>query len=317
MFGRIVRRRSCLAFIVAISLAIYLTTGPVYFLVKSNWEGVLYVKNLLTAKKYSHDYPTSTAFLYSVDMSLALDFNCTECLSSLTNAEYTTLTPHEPEFTYYDTDQLADMGSSLGCLPKNFGYSKQEGEEVFPWKAYPTCESQVKDPFPMIHIDLDTNLLSMNCTSKAKPKFLLGPVDNRKFTMRREVEDLWEIQEYHGKPVEIKAWHEFALGTCTDEEFFDQATYMLRPNFTAALLAKNNTRHWQAETGVVRRPLIVFMLVIDSYSRRHFFRKMPETVAFLNGLNKLDKYRVFDFKLHNTIGGNSVANQVPLLTRKG
>mmetsp|Transcript_33396 Transcript_33396/g.58545 ORF Transcript_33396/g.58545 Transcript_33396/m.58545 type:complete len:737 (+) Transcript_33396:58-2268(+) len=315
MRGNSSRRCNRLSLVLFVCIGFYMLTGPVYLYVKSNWHSFLYVKNILTAKKYTGTYPTSTAFSYSTDFSLAEAQSCPDCSFKLTNAEYLEATPQEPTFLYEDSDSLAKLNATLACLPKNFGYSREEGDKIFPHKEYPTCASQVKDPYPMIHIDLETNRLSMNCSSRADGKFLLGPTDNRKFTMRREVEDLWQIKKYPGKPIEIEPWHEFALGTCSDSEFFDQATYMLRPNYTASLIAKNHTRHWQKETGVSRRPLIVFLLVVDSYSRRHFFRKMPETVEYLNGLNKQSKYRVFDYKLHNIIGGNSVANQVPLLTK--
>lgn len=306
-----------LTLIALVCLGFYFVTGPLYYAVKTNWGGVLYVKNIFTAKKYDSNYPTSTAFRYSSDPASTLAL--TDTLPRLTTScplQSLADTPMEPEFGYDDTDLVAEIGSSFACLPKNFGYSKSDGEEVFPWKAYPTCESQVKDPYPMIHLDLDHNLLYMNCSSSAKGRYLLGPTDSRKFTMRREVEDIWQVRDYTGKPARIEPWHEFALGTCSDEAFFDQATYLLRPNATAALYAKNRTQQLQAETGVTRKPLIVFLLVVDSYSRRHFFRKMPETLEFLNTLNQQKEYRVFDFKMHNTIGGNSVANQVPILTSK-
>jgi hypothetical protein len=50
-------------------------------------------------------------------------------------------------------------------------------------------------------------------------------------------------------------------------------------------------------------------LVVDSFSRRHFFRKLPVTVDYLNELNKGADYRVFDFKLHNIRGKDSIMNQ--------
>lgn len=53
------------------------------------------------------------------------------------------------------------------------------------------------------------------------------------------------------------------------------------------------------------------MLTIDSYSRRHFFRKLPKTVEFLNSL-KGSKYSVFDFKVHNIYSATSVENMVPV-----
>ena len=56
------------------------------------------------------------------------------------------------------------------------------------------------------------------------------------------------------------------------------------------------------------------MLTLDSLSRRHFFRKLPKVIDFMNSLNldKNSKFSIFDFKLHNILGGDSPENQVPI-----
>ena len=57
-------------------------------------------------------------------------------------------------------------------------------------------------------------------------------------------------------------------------------------------------------------------MTVDSFSRRHFFRKMKKTVSLLNSLNANQTYQAFDFKLHNLKGGNSIENMVPILGTK-
>lgn len=42
------------------------------------------------------------------------------------------------------------------------------------------------------------------------------------------------------------------------------------------------------------------------------YRKLPKTVEYLESLNKEEEYAVFDFKIHNILGHNSVSNQVPI-----
>ena len=58
--------------------------------------------------------------------------------------------------------------------------------------------------------------------------------------------------------------------------------------------------------------MIILLLIIDSFSRNHFFRKLPTTLKFLNGLNKESNYSVFDFKLHNVFDDASVENMVAI-----
>ena len=56
------------------------------------------------------------------------------------------------------------------------------------------------------------------------------------------------------------------------------------------------------------------MLTIDSYSRKHFFRKLPKTTEYLNQLNSGSEFAVFDFQLHNILSGDSVENMIPVLS---
>jgi hypothetical protein len=58
------------------------------------------------------------------------------------------------------------------------------------------------------------------------------------------------------------------------------------------------------------------MLTVDSFSRRHFYRKLPKTINFMNEINSAnssyENHTVFDFKLHNLLSGDSVENMVPV-----
>jgi hypothetical protein len=56
------------------------------------------------------------------------------------------------------------------------------------------------------------------------------------------------------------------------------------------------------------KPLRIVYIVVDSFSRRHFYRKLPDTVQYLNSLNQDSDYRVFDFKLQNIRGKDSINN---------
>lgn len=51
--------------------------------------------------------------------------------------------------------------------------------------------------------------------------------------------------------------------------------------------------------------MIIAMITLDSFSRRHFFRKLPESVRLLNKLNAEGKWKVFDFKVHNVAGSDT------------
>jgi hypothetical protein len=59
-----------------------------------------------------------------------------------------------------------------------------------------------------------------------------------------------------------------------------------------------------------RAPLVVLMMTVDSFSRYHFYRKLPLTLAWLE--QQRAKFSVVDFLIHNIIGTNSVGNQAPI-----
>ena len=51
------------------------------------------------------------------------------------------------------------------------------------------------------------------------------------------------------------------------------------------------------------------MCTLDSLSRKHFFRKLPTTIDYLNDLNANSSFSVHDFKIHNIIGADTAENQ--------
>lgn len=189
-----------------------------------------------------------------------------------------------------------------------FGYTKEKGDEVFPRIGYPRCSDYFKDTSPIVHLDYSENTMVMNC-SEGGGKYVLGPVDDRKLVLRHEIDELWQVKHY-SDPVAIPLRTQFALATCDSEsEFMDHAVY--KPRYNATLHQETKTR---METLKQKRgPLVILMMVVDSYSRNHFYRKLPQTVEWLN--QQRANYSVVDFLIHNIIGTNSVGNQAPIFGR--
>jgi hypothetical protein len=68
------------------------------------------------------------------------------------------------------------------------------------------------------------------------------------------------------------------------------------------------TRNLALAKKAAKKPLIILTVSVDSFSRRHFFRKLPKTVEFINRLKAGGEYAVFDNKLHNVIGDDTLEN---------
>lgn len=187
-------------------------------------------------------------------------------------------------------------------MPEKFGYSNEDAERLFPYKRFPRCVDRLKDKRPIMRIDLENNTLVMNCSNTDfKGKFSLGcPYDNEELGL---LDYTQQFIPYKGKPYQLTT-EEFAYGTCKQdaEKDLEQAVYTHRPK--PDLLQRNQQR--------TNTPLVILLLTLDSVSRRGFFRKLPETVKYLNSIDS-DKYKVFDFKIHNVMGEYSANNVMPML----
>mmetsp|Transcript_20175 Transcript_20175/g.37607 ORF Transcript_20175/g.37607 Transcript_20175/m.37607 type:complete len:828 (-) Transcript_20175:1181-3664(-) len=204
----------------------------------------------------------------------------------------------------------------LECMPELFGYTDEKAKEVFPNLNYKLCSEKVQEPKWALNIDLEKNLLTMNCTGEFPGKYVLGTSStNETFLLPGGFKN--KVQTYSG-PVELTD-EEWALGTCDPDAIkFEQADYHHRAKpeviqRAKELMAKQlRSNHLRGFNSFDPNRLSILMLTIDSASRRHFFRKLPKTVAYLNELQS--RYSVTDFKIHNVIGDNSAFNQIPLFT---
>lgn len=209
----------------------------------------------------------------------------------------------------------------LACRPDRFGYSNEEALEVFPPIHYPRCTEKFPGHKQALHLDFETNTLTMNCTGKFPGKYVLG-LDSRSEAIILDGQFNNTAQLYRG-PVELKG-EEWALGTCDPDKanLFEQVHYKPRINpqvrSRVSTTMNNVMKSLDKYRNVAQRSpqkLIILILTVDSASRRHFFRKLPRTVEYLNSLDPTE-HRVYDFKIHNVIGDNSARNSVPLFTGK-
>lgn len=203
-------------------------------------------------------------------------------------------------FTIDSSEKLRDFG--LACMPDSFGYTISRGEEVFPEYEYPKCTKVNGQNDTYLFINRETNLVYLDCPD-ANNKILVGPFDSRKLITKEEGYPKWKVSNYKA-PINADKI-EFALGSCEkDEEKLMQVNTVPIFQEKAYENAKKLTKH---------KPKIIYFLTLDSMSRRHFFRKMPKTLEFLDSLNSNSSFSVFDFNLHNILGGDSADNQVPML----
>lgn len=231
--------------------------------------------------------------------------------SHLDNDDFKASVQFRLPFDIDDTETLRVEHPEVVCMPDVFGYSKAQGDQVFPPFEYPDCADTLTSPQAKITMDFQENTVDITCPNKAKsshvtlnPKFSL-----RKQYLQFEMEDFWE-------PLTSSALtpsNEFVYASCSDPPVFNSAVYQPRFNQSVHDRAESLMKAKAEEVGLAGkvRPMTVLMLTVDSFSRRHFFRKLPKTVKLLNSLNQNGTYALFDFKLSNIQDAATVDNIVP------
>ena len=228
---------------------------------------------------------------------------------------------HSPFFIDEDTSfEIRPDEWPLYCRPDTFGYDAEEAEAVFPFKGYPKCRTKFPQYQSALHIDSVSNTLTMNCSGPFKGRYVLGD-SSVNATIMLPTSFLASSQLYTG-PVQLQD-EEWALGTCdpNNENLYEQVAIRLRRQshiFDRAVDLANSVAQEAANMyGSPRqRHTLIFLLTIDSASRRHFYRKLPKTVEFLKKLQEGGAVHVADFLIHNIIGDNSARNQIPVFTGK-
>lgn len=214
---------------------------------------------------------------------------------------------------------LLDNEPELECRPKIFGYTDEEAEKVFPYHGYPKCSTKFPEYSPSMKLDIDSNILTMNCSQNFKGKFVLGVSQrNESFILDNAYNP--KITKYK-EPYSLQNDEEWALGTCdsNNQNMFEQVQYIHRPKPEVQERVKEKMieqlkaidKYKRRKPKEVKK-LIIMLLTVDSASRRQTYRKLPKTIDFMKNLNS--NYSVFDFKIHNVIGDNSARNQVPIFT---
>lgn len=186
----------------------------------------------------------------------------------------------------------------MQCKPTTFGYTLAQAEVKFPLYAYPECSSRPN--FTPVPSTLDSHF-QMNCSEGT---YFAGPQDKHLFASTQDSADLYSHKgQYHG-PVELPADTEFVFGSCNSTDY-EAVHYrpVYDPRLHAALRLKQDSGH---------RPRQVLVLTLDSFSRRHFYSKLPRTLELLRSLD--EDFEVTDFRLHNVAGDNSIDNVLPLFT---
>lgn len=231
--------------------------------------------------------------------------------TSISNEKFLATVDFRRPFSLEDDQNVTSQRKTLACVPFSFGYPAAKAEQLFPPFQYPLCSSKASETRPKLQ--LEGYNFTMTCQNEVPGHYILHPsaVKLTDQYFQHELTHQFPSRMYPNIPI-TDVYGEFALGSCGNS--FTNAE--MRPRYVEeAEKRANETRSRRERHGKGRnRPLSVVFIAVDSFSRRHFYRKLPTTVAFLNALNNQSTYSVFDFKVHNVHGLNSPGNMVPMFT---
>ncbi|CAG9326170.1 unnamed protein product [Blepharisma stoltei] len=235
----------------------------------------------------------------------------------ISNADYLSMHNYTKILDVEETEKLYNLVGKVASIPGIFGYTKEIGDSLFPYYEYPDCsKSAYKTPGSWLSINYQTNSLAMSCPKGSKGRFVSGPIFNVTFTNPVELRKYWKVVDYEGE-TKLDNQTDWVIGTCGKSNKFELHQHIPRFKLYSYKRSGHFARQMKQSTGSqTQKPLIILVLTADSFSRRHFFRKMPKTIQYLNDLEKGKEWKIFDFKIHNIIGTDTAENQARIFGEK-
>lgn len=221
-------------------------------------------------------------------------------------------------FRIEDSYSLDRLEGRVAVLPKVWGYTAERGKELFPEFYYPKC-SEINPPNEgeSVSLDYSNNKVTMKCPGEFKGKYVLGPIYNIRYTNSAELKRHWKVHNYKGNPAPMNITNDWVIASCNQTASkYNLYQHYARFNKMIYLRTKKQMFSLQQETATKKKPMLIALFTLDSFSRQHFFRKLPRTIDYLNELEQSNEWKVFDFKIHNIIGPDTAENQARIFGDK-
>ncbi|CAG9326941.1 unnamed protein product [Blepharisma stoltei] len=194
---------------------------------------------------------------------------------------------------------------NASCIPRSFGYSKQQAENLFKTEGFYTCDKG-KD-----FLSFRDNKLEINCPEGSDSSYVLGTLPEEEVLNDSKMRPRWK--KYEGEVDSGRS--EYAFGKCGDIKQGILKNKFLK---SASDRAFNTTEKLKKEMNIMGkvRPLTVLFVLFDAYSRYHFYRNSPKTLEFLNSqaVNGTfsEKFTIYDFLINNAHAENTQPNLIPM-----
>ena len=194
---------------------------------------------------------------------------------------------------------------NISCTPYLYGYTDQLANELFKVKYWKDCPS-----FNNI-INVTQTEITVNCSDA---EYATGGIENNQELGMRD-------QQYNWKAVKDNTVsfnnNEFIFIKC--RRSFKQAVRLNHFSEEASDRSKLIiTKIERLLKFPMTKPIGIYLIMLDSVSRKHFYRNLPLTIDYLNSklVNSTSDFLIYDFLINNNYDFHTTGNIIPILFGK-
>ena len=196
--------------------------------------------------------------------------------------------------------------SNISCIPNSYGYTDQQVERLFKPKSFKACESN--DIIQKV-----TNTSIEVVCKNGGGEYMIGGYPEMENFGRVDVKG-WN--KLNGHATIDTTGNEFVLIKCSfrSTQAYLTNRFLSSASIRAKTLAASLSSSSSSSPPSPPRTLGVYLIMMDSVSRFHFFRHMQSTISYLNSqLTSSSRLVLYDFLVNNAQGENTRPNLVALL----
>jgi hypothetical protein len=193
--------------------------------------------------------------------------------------------------------------------PFSYGYSLEQANSIFKTRKFVDCALNRYNPI----VKISNSTLEVEC-NRYPAQYFIGNEREKEIFGKIDYKPKWIL--FGDRTVIDLEDKEFAMIKCS--LFVKQAYLINKFSSSASNRAKNITANLiESSNSQSYKPLGVYILTLDSVSRRHFFRKLKKSVEYLNStIVDSENFVLYDFLINNVHGGSTQANLVNMLLGK-
>ena len=208
------------------------------------------------------------------------------------------------EFLYID--RIVSNANIL-CIPYSYGYSNITAEKIFQQQKYDDCDKNQDI------VEIKPSHIKTQCQDTVGEYIIGGNSNDQVLGMN--------IKNYPWNRIQNNTItfynNEFLIVKC--KRFQEQAVRVLHFSEEASNRSAIITKKIEALLKIQKtKPIGIYMIMLDSVSRKHFYRNLPSTINYLNTkISQVDSnITIYDFLINNAHDYHTTANLIPILFGK-